>query len=120
MYYERLFKYEFQIVQTDWDPRNSRVCRWINDAAVQLEKDVRHRRGGADADEKYALHLEEASRYTLQMILEQDVVGINAGLERDGFRDWQLTESELIAQMCRLNAVDTETTLETIRETEFQ
>ena len=113
LYYERLFKYEFQIDEAD---RNSGVP----DAAMQLEECVRRRRGAADADEKDTLQWEEASRNTLQLFLEQSVVGIKAGLERDGFRDWKLTQSELYAQMRRIYAVDTETTLENTRETEFQ
>ena len=80
----------------------------------------RRRRGAADADEKDTLQWEEASRNTLQLFLEQSVVGIKAGLERDGFRDWKLTQSELYAQMRRIYAVDTETTLENTEETEFQ
>ena len=89
MYYECLFKYKFQIIGNSGVP----------DAAVQLEECVRRRRGAADADERDALQWEQASRLTLQVILEQSVVGIEAGLVRDGFMNWKLTESEPNAQI---------------------
>ena len=103
LYYERLFKYEFQI----------RVNSGVPGAAVQLEECVdRRRRGAADADvkeKKAADQWECVSRDTLQGFLEQSAVGIKSGLERDGFKNWQLTASELGAQRTKWT-----------RETEFQ
>ena len=48
------------------------------------------------------------------------MVGIKAGLKRDGFINWKLTPSEPIARVLRVHVIDTETTLKNTGETESQ